>query len=411
MKLSPKSRHSLLLATALLAAPAALMLVALVALDQIGLLAAVLGLLAMLPLTAAILRRHLLRIDRIEAALNRALDAPGDPAEIEVQIEDDSPLSGIVIAAKALTRAHATVTRKLAERIEAGTTVIENIPDPMLLLAADATVTGANRAARELFGGNAVGRGIAITLRHPDVLKAVDAALSAGEGQATEMTLLVPVERSFAVRAEPLPEVGPDGSRALVMLHELTAMKRSEQMRADFVANASHELRTPLSALVGFIETLRGPAKDDPEAHERFLEIMHEQSLRMARLVNDLLSLSRIELNEHTPPRQPANLTRILESVKATLDMQAGAKDMRIELALAPDLPPVLGEEDELSQVVQNLIDNAVKYGRAGTHIAVTAKRADNLPAALHRAQYGAVVISVQDQGEGIAREHIPRLT
>ena len=182
-------------------------------------------------------------------------------------------------------------------------------------------------------------------------------------------------------------------------------------MRADFIANASHELRTPLTTLTGFIETLRGPAREDAEARERFLAIMHEQAARMIRLVEDLLSLSRIELNEHVMPQGRVALSPLLRHLADTLELRAGKRDMSIRLDLPSDLPEVLGDRDELAQVFQNLVDNGIKYGRAGSEITVAA-------ATGVRPSYGSdagdspfVSVAVRDCGEGIAREHLPRLT
>jgi len=220
-----------------------------------------------------------------------------------------------------------------------------------------------------------------------------------------------------------------DGTVALLMLQDLTRIKRADRMRADFVANVSHELRTPLSTLIGFIETLRGPAKDDRAAQERFLLIMQEQSARMARIVADLLSLSRIELNEHTPPTSAVDLAPVIHGVADTLEMKASGKQMTIHLDAAPpadggtvatvlsDLPPVIGDDDELTQVFQNLIDNAIKYGRPGSTVRVAgwlAERGadssgDPLPPRMQGA--AAVAIAVMDEGDGIAREHLTRLT
>jgi len=195
-------------------------------------------------------------------------------------------------------------------------------------------------------------------------------------------------------------------------LHDITDVKRAEQMRADFVANASHELRTPLATLLGFIETLRGSARDDAEARERFLGIMFDQGSRMARLINDLLSLSRIELNEHTQPQGKLNLATLITSMAESLELQAKARRMEIRLNFAEDLPAILGQEDELTQVFQNLLDNALKYGREDTPIEITAKRATKLPASLvQKLEFGAVAVSVRDHSEGIPREHLPRLT
>jgi two-component system phosphate regulon sensor histidine kinase PhoR len=189
-------------------------------------------------------------------------------------------------------------------------------------------------------------------------------------------------------------------------------LKRADQMRVDFVANASHELRTPLSTLIGFIETLGGPARNDPEARDRFLAIMLEQAQRMARLVADLLSLSRIELNELTQPTGRVDLGRLLGSVADALEMKAAERGMRIVVAAASDLPQVVGDPDELAQVFQNLIDNAIKYSRPNTAVRVTAIPVEpDSTRAPRRLARDAVAVAVADEGEGIAREHLPRLT
>jgi len=204
-----------------------------------------------------------------------------------------------------------------------------------------------------------------------------------------------------------------DDTVAVLALHDLTAIKRIEQMRADFVANASHELRTPLAALLGFIETLRGPARDDAEAHERFLAIMQEQASRMSRLVNDLLSLSRIELDEHSKPTQNVDLGRIVEVAAETLQPLAKAKSMTIATSIEKPARAVAGEPDQLAQLVQNLLDNAVKYGRDGTSVDVSLTIPATLPAAAGATlKAGATVaVAVRDRGEGIGKEHLPRLT
>jgi len=184
-----------------------------------------------------------------------------------------------------------------------------------------------------------------------------------------------------------------------------------EQMRADFVANASHELRTPLAAVMGFIETLQGPARDDEDARERFLAIMYDQASRMSRLVADLLNLSRIEMNEHTRPVQRTEVEAILKRVAAGLEPQSHQRKMPLELTVQDDLPDVMGQEDELTQVFQNLLENALKYGREGTSVNITADVTDQLPPPLAGRVAKAIRVVVRDHGDGIEREHIPRLT
>jgi two-component system phosphate regulon sensor histidine kinase PhoR len=226
---------------------------------------------------------------------------------------------------------------------------------------------------------------------------------------------MVPLERVFLARAERLQGQPADGGTAILTLHDLTTVKRMERMRADFVANASHELRTPLAALSGFIETLQGPARDDDEAREKFLSIMGEQAGRMSRLVADLLSLSRIELNEHTQPSEKVDLARLVTHAAEALKPLAQAKGMTVRLEMEDGLPPVMAQPDELAQLFQNLLDNAVKYGRDETEIVVTATAANpgqlpNSAGASLRADQ-AVRVAIRDHGEGIAKEHLPRLT
>jgi two-component system phosphate regulon sensor histidine kinase PhoR len=172
-------------------------------------------------------------------------------------------------------------------------------------------------------------------------------------------------------------------------------------MRADFVANASHELKTPIAGLLGFIETLRGPARDDPAARERFLGIMAEQAERMRRLVDDLLMLSRIEQHEHARPDAAVDVGRVLASVQDLLQLKASSRKVAVELAVAPELPRAVGDHDELIIVFQNLVDNAIKYARPATTVRIAAE-----PLGGDR-----VSVSVSDEGDGIPAAHLPRLT
>ncbi|MBX6321930.1 MAG: PAS domain-containing protein, partial [Rhodospirillaceae bacterium] len=310
--------------------------------------------------------------------------------------------------------------------VVAGQSILAGLPDPLILLDGEARIVRANPAAEALFEGPLAGRDLFAVLRAPPVMEAVDAVLGGGAGRVVEVFLPVPVERIFSVRVEPLSAPAADGTAALLTLHDLTHVRRADRMRADFVANASHELHTPLSTLIGFIETLQGPARDDAEARARFLAIMHDQATRMARLVADLLSLSRIELNEHTAPATPVDVGKVLRGVVATLQLKAAARDMEIVLGVPPPgpelalrtpgdaaaldaLPPVLGDADELAQVLQNLIDNAIKYGRAGTPVGIAAWVVPPAPA--RRLAGPALAVAVIDRGEGIPRPHLPRLT
>jgi len=286
--------------------------------------------------------------------------------------------------------------------------VLEGFPDPVILLTAQRSIVAANRPARDVLGVGRLGGDLALSLRHPDVLAAVDTVSSGVPLISEEITLPVPVPRTFTLHVASLSDADdPDDPQVILVLHDETRAKKAEQSRADFVANASHELRSPLSALIGFIETLRGPASNDADARERFLAIMHDEALRMARLVEDLMSLSRVEINEHVRPRGRADLERILTGVTDALLVRAEGRGMTFDIRCPSDLPAVAGDPDQLTQVFHNLVDNAIKYGRADTPLQIEAKPVGKLPGG----DAGGVSVSVADRGDGIAAIHLPRLT
>src|SRR5215831_284695 len=297
------------------------------------------------------------------------------------------------------------------EKLAAAEAVIAAAPDPLILLDERRRIVRANAQAAAFVGGAIEPRDLAAVLRNPAVLAAADAVLRGEPTQIVDFTVMVPVERQLRARFSRIERPSLDGAVAVMSLHDITQLKRAEQMRADFIANASHELRTPLATLMGFIETLRGLARDDREARERFLVIMHDQASRMTRVVEDLLSLSRIELNEHVMPKDRVALDLVLRQVVEALELRASERGMRIQMELEARLPDILGDHDELTQVFQNLVDNAIKYGRAGTGIAVTANNASRPSHGADTGFASFVSVSVRDQGEGIAREHLPRLT
>ena len=274
--------------------------------------------------------------------------------------------------------------------------MFERLPDPLLLLDETGRAVFANEAMRSVIGADYARKSLSVLLRVAAIQQAVE-VVNPGEVPAMiEFSTHVPIERHFQAyvsrsAAAPL---------TLILLHDLTAIKRTEQMRADFVANASHELRTPLAAVSGFIDTLRGHARDDEKAREQFLGIMSVEAARMRRLIEDLLSLTRIELNEHVPPSAHIELEQVVRSAAAALQPLAQSENATIEIAAEPNLAPILGDRDELTQLFQNLMHNAIKYGRAAGQVRVVLS-----------SRPGAIAVAVRDNGEGIPRDAIPRLT
>ncbi len=306
-------------------------------------------------------------------------------------------------AALRLDRAWRDQAAQLQARLAAAEAIIDAVPDPLILIDRQRHIVRTNAASAEFIGSGVEPRDLASALRNPLLLAAADAVLRGEPARSVEFVLAMPIERVQRAHLARIEGPAADGAAAILTLHDVTALKRTEQMRADFIANAGHELKTPLAALIGFIETLLGPARDDAGARERFLGIMHEQSRRMARLVNDLLSLSRIELNEHVAPTGRVELAPVIDEVARGLELRAAERDIRIVRALPADLPEVQGDRDELAQIFQNLLDNAVKYGPPHSEVTVTGG-IDNGAAQL-------VWIAVADQGDGIPSEHLPRLT
>jgi two-component system phosphate regulon sensor histidine kinase PhoR len=303
-----------------------------------------------------------------------------------------------------LGRAWRERSAQTASRLATAEAVIAAVPDPLIMIDRQRRIVRSNLAAAEFIGPAAPPRDLASALRNPVLLAAADAVLRGEPVRSVEFALSGPIERMLRAHFALIGEPVPDGAAAILTLHDVTALKRSEQMRADFVANAGHELKTPLAALIGFIETLLGPAREDVSARERFLGIMREQAQRMARLVDDLLSLSRIELNEHVAPTDEVELAPVIEEVTRGLELRAAERGIRIVCALPADLPEVQGDRDELAQIFQNLLDNAVKYGRPDSEISVSGGIGSERTRELVR-------VAVTDRGDGIPSEQLPRLT
>jgi two-component system phosphate regulon sensor histidine kinase PhoR len=233
--------------------------------------------------------------------------------------------------------------------------------------------------------------------------------IEAGGAQKADFSQRIPVERQFEVQITVLDATGqPAKARPSILLffRDLTAAWRIERMRADFVANASHELRTPLASILGFIETLQGPARNDPAARERFLAIMRDQAKRMTRLIDDLLSLARIEMRAHLPVTTAVDLNAVATQVCRALEPLAQERSVTIAISGSEQPLRVLGDRDELVRVAENVIENAIKYGESGQKVEIELRQLDAIEGRMQ-----AVELSVRDYGPGIASEHLPRLT
>lgn len=276
--------------------------------------------------------------------------------------------------------------------------LIAALPGPAILVSPDDTILAFNGEARKLMGGLRAASPLTAATRHPDLLGAIRQSRATGFAQRLQYEERVPIERRIQAVVAPIGGTSP--AHLIIALSDLTEIARTEQMRADFVANASHELRTPLAALKGSIETLQGPAREDPAARDRFLNVMASQATRMTRLIDDLMSLSKIEMREHLAPDGVVDVCAVARSAVEGLEPLAREADVKMELEDPISPMMVRGDPQELEQVVQNLVQNAIKYGRQGGIVRIGIER-----------RHGRIAIRVADDGPGIAAEHLPRLT
>lgn len=279
---------------------------------------------------------------------------------------------------------------------------LDGVDMPIFVLNPDAEMIAQNQAAERVFGTLLSGLHVSTRWRSPGILDMIRETTETGAPNQIEHSERHPSERVYIVRvAQVDPQETSGQTYFLLSFRDISELRRLDRMRSDFVANASHELRTPLASLRGFIETMQGPARDDAKAKDRFLAIMLDQANRMSRLVDDLLSLSRLELKAHVPPDRKVELGPILGHVRDSLAPLASELGVEIRLDLPEEKIEVMGERDELVEVFENLIENACKYGQDGKVVEV----------ALRKDVGGATEVSVRDHGPGIPAEHVPRLT
>ena len=276
--------------------------------------------------------------------------------------------------------------------------IVAALPEAALVVNRASVIVAANESARDVLSADIEGQPVGLFLRSPDVLSALAETFSAAVHGQVEFVVRSKIQRTLELHIAPLGN-GQNGALALVVLRDRTREEQIERMRSDFVANASHELRTPLTTLSGFIETMQGAASKDEKARGEFLKVMKAQAERMARLIDDLLSLSRIELDEHVAPNAVVNLSDVAKQTQNLLQSLVQESGCTLEITLPPKLL-VRGDANQLAQVVYNLIENAIKYAGRGKAVTVSGE-----------VDGRKVILSVRDDGPGIAAHHIPRLT
>lgn len=294
------------------------------------------------------------------------------------------------------------------------TAVLDTLPDPVLMIDRAGNILGANLSTRRLLGNNVTEKNIENLFSSNNFINAVIRVLKQ-ESEAENLIFYVkePFNKKIYAHVRQLPWFSKGRAVAVISLYDLTKAMKIEKMQSDFVANASHELRTPLSIISGFIETLQTSAKDDEQARETFLKIMADQTEYMSSLIENLLSLSKIEMTQDMPPEEKTDLSKVIEEAVSALTMKANQRDMRISVFSEGKLPQIVADRQQISQLIRNLLDNAVKYAASSSEIKITAKTVEEIPSSksFNVAKGNGVAVSINNQGPKINPENLARLT
>lgn len=277
-------------------------------------------------------------------------------------------------------------------------TIVNALPHPALIMGLDYKIACANSAAEILFDAELTGMDFVRVLRQPGAIECLNKTVKTGKLKTCDLVLHLQTPRTYKASAAALTGLGTDC--ILFTLIDISAEIDAEKSRSTFVANVSHELRSPLTSLMGIVETLQGPARDDVKARDNFLGLMHGETQRMSRLVGDLLSLSKLEATEHLSPKGKVDIPRLIRRIVAVLSESKSDYKNRVVLNALGDLPTITGDRDELTEVFQNLIENALKYSEPETPVEVQVFQVKD-----------TIKVTIKDKGEGIAPEHLPRLT
>ncbi len=381
--------------------PALAVIAALAAIGAIGMWHILIAICIAICVSGVAARLIVVRLERIRTLMTQVASLMPSRAESGVR----GGFGEFAELALRLRQSYSARIEMLEHQLAKADLVIEFLPVPLLIADSDKQIVRANQAVREIFGQAGQGTALSAAIRDPSIFDAVDAALAGADGQDVELSIANGLARHFLAHVLPVRAPEGDGNAVIIALTDLTEAKRIDQTRSDFIANVSHELRTPLAALVGFIETLQGPARADVAAQERFLVLMQEQSERMSRLVGDLMSLSRVELNQHSRPSGQVDAIAGVQHVVEFMQIKAAKKSVGLRLKIGRRPAIIAGDDDEITQVIQNLLDNAIKYSPEGSNITIAV--------GCDRTAEGdeEVRITVRDAGEGIEPEHLPRLT
>lgn len=395
-----------------LSIPAAIVFIILVALKLMTPLMAIISYASIIIFNILLLFPLTFEIQQIKKYI--ATLASGEDFDEKAMKLSENDSKEIVNAINAMHSFWAHKTDILEAQTISDTAVLDSLPDPIMMIDRSGNILGANLSARTLFGDNVTSKNIEKIFDSNNFMEAVSKVL---KKQSTSENLIFyvhkPHQQKLYAHIKQLPWLSKGRAVAVISVYDLTKAMKIEKMQSDFVANASHELRTPLAIISGFIETLQTSAKDDEQARDNFLKIMKEQAEYMSALIENLLSLSRIELNQDQKPEGNADIIKLADEVAQALSLKAAEREINIKVRKEKDIPIIPADERQVKQVIQNLTDNALKYGVSKSDVILTIYKVENIPSAksYNVAEGNAVAISINNKGPKISPENLARLT
>lgn len=392
--------------------PTALVFVILAAFNLVDPTLAVISLAAVVVFNIVLLFPLTFELQQIKKYV--AMLAKGEIAQEDLLALSEDESKELVAAINNMHHFWAQKADVLEAQTISDTAVLDSLPDPIIMIDRAGNILGANLSARTSFGEKITDKNIDKVFHSNNFINAVSRVLNK-ETQSENLIFYVeqPVDQKFYAHIKQLPWLSKGKAVAVISIYDLTKSMKIEKMQSDFVANASHELRTPLSVISGFVETLQTTAKDDPEAQQNFLGIIANQVEYMSNLIENLLSLSRIELNQDQHPQDKTDICEIVENAAKSMEIKAHNQDMTIHIIKEENILPVKADAQQIKQIVQNLTDNAIKYGTPGTEVTLRINNVEQIPPSktIKTAKGRAVAVSFNNKGPKIGPEKLARLT
>lgn len=392
--------------------PTALVFVILAAFNLVDPTLAVISLAAVVVFNIVLLFPLTFELQQIKKYV--AMLANGEIAQKDLLALSEDEAKELVAAINNMHHFWAQKADDLEAQTISDTAVLDSLPDPIIMIDRAGNILGANLSARTSFGEKITDKNIDKVFHSNNFINAVSRVLNK-ETLSENLIFYVeqPVDQKFYAHIKQLPWLSKGKAVAVISIYDLTKSMKIEKMQSDFVANASHELRTPLSVISGFVETLQTSAKDDPEAQQNFLSIIANQVEYMSNLIENLLSLSKIELNQDQHPQDKIDICEIVENTAKSMEIKAQNQDMTIHIIKEENILPIRGDAQQIKQIVQNLTDNAIKYGTPGTEVILRINNVEQIPPSktIKTAKSKAVAISFNNKGPKIGPEKLARLT